>query len=183
LRARSFGQSQNRQSRRRRAQIEPKLRIALTGLSRRLPVSLIFKRLWPAFYVFEHVFEHDVALPLAPGIFTSSHGGTGDDLPFSIVCDGRQLHSTRTRRRAQTPISSKSRMKVAEIFASRKLNSRRRVMDRFIQRLNIEHYERLLQILTDESVRQRVSMLLEEERAKQATDADKRESLAAANRS
>jgi hypothetical protein len=56
-------------------------------------------------------------------------------------------------------------------------------MDRFIQRLNIEHFERLLQTLTDESVRQRVSMLLEEERAKQPTDGDKRESLAASNRS
>ena len=56
-------------------------------------------------------------------------------------------------------------------------------MDRFIQRLNIEHFERLLQTLTDESVRQRVSVLLEEERAKQPTDGDKRESLAAPNRS
>jgi hypothetical protein len=55
-------------------------------------------------------------------------------------------------------------------------------MDRFIQRLNIEHFERLLQILTDESVRQRVSMLLEEERAKRPTNADKRESLTATNR-
>ena len=56
-------------------------------------------------------------------------------------------------------------------------------MDRFIQRLNIEHFERLLQTLTDESVRQRVSMLLEEERAKRPTDGDKRESLGAPNRS
>jgi hypothetical protein len=56
-------------------------------------------------------------------------------------------------------------------------------MDRFVQRLNIEHFERLLQTVTDESVRQRVSMLLEEERAKQPTDADKLESVAAANRS
>jgi hypothetical protein len=51
-------------------------------------------------------------------------------------------------------------------------------MDRFVQRLNIEHFE-----LADESLRQRVSMLLEEERAKQPADADKREGLAAANRS
>jgi hypothetical protein len=56
-------------------------------------------------------------------------------------------------------------------------------MDRFIQRLNIEHFERLLQTVTDESVRQRVSMLLEEERAKQPTDTDKQVSLAAPNRS
>ena len=42
-------------------------------------------------------------------------------------------------------------------------------MDRFIQRLNIEHFERLLQTVTDESV----SMLLEEERAKKPADADK----------
>jgi len=46
-------------------------------------------------------------------------------------------------------------------------------MDRFIQRLNIEHFERLLQTVTDESVRQRISMLLEEERAKKPADADK----------
>lgn len=56
-------------------------------------------------------------------------------------------------------------------------------MDRFVQRLNIEHFERLLQTVADESVRQRVSRLLEEERAKQPTDADKREGLATANRS
>jgi hypothetical protein len=56
-------------------------------------------------------------------------------------------------------------------------------MDRFVQRLNIEHFERLLQTVTDESVRQRVSMLLEEERAKQPTDADKLERVATANRS
>lgn len=74
-------------------------------------------------------------------------------------------------------------MKVAEMFASRQLYLQRRVMDRFVQRLNIEHFERLLQTVQDESVRQRVSMLLEEERAKQPAEADKRESLAAANRS
>ena len=43
-------------------------------------------------------------------------------------------------------------------------------MDRFIQRLNIVHYERLLLSVTDESQRQRISMLLEEERAKKPTD-------------
>ncbi|HXX50119.1 MAG TPA: hypothetical protein VEI98_02380 [Xanthobacteraceae bacterium] len=46
-------------------------------------------------------------------------------------------------------------------------------MDRFIQRLNIEHYERLLRSVTDESERLRISMLLEEERAKKPTDTDK----------
>ncbi|MFY9837876.1 MAG: hypothetical protein WAK55_15700 [Xanthobacteraceae bacterium] len=55
-------------------------------------------------------------------------------------------------------------------------------MDRFVQRLNIEHFERLLQTVTDESVRQRISILLAEERAKQPTDADKPERVAA-NRS
>jgi hypothetical protein len=55
-------------------------------------------------------------------------------------------------------------------------------MDRFIQRLNIEHFERLLQTVTDESVRHRISELLDEERAKQPTDADKLERVAA-NRS
>ena len=56
-------------------------------------------------------------------------------------------------------------------------------MDRFIQRLNIEHFERLLQTVTDESVRQRISTLLEEERAKQPTDSDRLERVAAATRS
>ena len=56
-------------------------------------------------------------------------------------------------------------------------------MDRFIQRLNIEHFERLLQTVTDESVRQRISVLLDEERAKHPTDGDKLERVAAANRS
>jgi len=42
-------------------------------------------------------------------------------------------------------------------------------MDRFIQRQNIEHYERLLQTVTDEAERQRILKLLEEERAKQPT--------------
>jgi hypothetical protein len=56
-------------------------------------------------------------------------------------------------------------------------------MDRFIQRLNIEHFERLLQTVTDESERQRISMLLEEERAKQPSDAGRLERVAAANRS
>ena len=45
-------------------------------------------------------------------------------------------------------------------------------MDRFIQRLNIVHYERLLLSVTDESQRQHISMLLEEERAKKPTDTD-----------
>lgn len=53
-------------------------------------------------------------------------------------------------------------------------------MDRFIQRLNIEHFERLLLTVTDESVRQRISMLLDEERAKKPADADKLRSSAAA---
>jgi hypothetical protein len=66
LRARSFGQSQNRQSRRRRAQIEPQPRVA--RFKPREPVSSIFTHSRPAFYVFEHVSEHDPALPSAPGI-------------------------------------------------------------------------------------------------------------------
>ena len=39
-------------------------------------------------------------------------------------------------------------------------------MERFIHRLNIEHYEKLLQRTTDEAERQRILKLLEEERAK-----------------
>ncbi len=39
-------------------------------------------------------------------------------------------------------------------------------MDRFIQRANIERYERLLEITTDETKRQRIIKLLEEERTK-----------------
>jgi hypothetical protein len=46
-------------------------------------------------------------------------------------------------------------------------------MDRFIQRLNIEHFERLLQTVTDESERQRISLLLAEERAKGPIDTGK----------
>jgi hypothetical protein len=43
-------------------------------------------------------------------------------------------------------------------------------MERFIHRQNIEHYERLLQIATDESERKRILKLLEEEKKK--TDLD-----------
>lgn len=39
-------------------------------------------------------------------------------------------------------------------------------MDRFIHRLNIEHYEKLLERTTDETERLRILKLLEEERAK-----------------
>jgi hypothetical protein len=37
-------------------------------------------------------------------------------------------------------------------------------MERFIHRLNIEHYEKLLERTTDEAERQRILKLLEEER-------------------
>ena len=43
-------------------------------------------------------------------------------------------------------------------------------MERFIHRQNIEHYERLLQTVTDEAERMRILELLEEERRK--TDLD-----------
>jgi hypothetical protein len=70
LRARSFGQSQNRQSRRRRAQIELQPRVA--RFKSREPISSIFTHSRPAFYVFEHVSEHapehDLALASALGI-------------------------------------------------------------------------------------------------------------------
>lgn len=39
-------------------------------------------------------------------------------------------------------------------------------MERFINRLNIEHYEKLLQTTTDEAERQRILTLLDEERKK-----------------
>ncbi len=39
-------------------------------------------------------------------------------------------------------------------------------MERFIHRQNIEHYERLLQIITDEAERKRILRLLEEEKKK-----------------
>jgi hypothetical protein len=51
-------------------------------------------------------------------------------------------------------------------------------VDRFIQRLNIEHYQRLLQTVMDVSERQLITTLLEEERAKKPTDADKTQSIA-----
>jgi hypothetical protein len=38
------------------------------------------------------------------------------------------------------------------------------VMERFIHRENIKHYEKLLQTTTDEAERQRIQKLLEEER-------------------
>jgi hypothetical protein len=43
-------------------------------------------------------------------------------------------------------------------------------MERFIHRQNIEHYERLLQTVTDETERKRILKLLEEEKKK--TDLD-----------
>ncbi len=44
-------------------------------------------------------------------------------------------------------------------------------MERFIHRQNIEHYERLLQTVTDETERKRVLKLLEEEKQKTNLDA------------
>jgi hypothetical protein len=43
-------------------------------------------------------------------------------------------------------------------------------MERFIHRLNVEHYEKLLQTITDESERQRILKLLEEEKKKTHLD-------------
>jgi hypothetical protein len=43
-------------------------------------------------------------------------------------------------------------------------------MERFVHRLNLERYERLLQTITDESERQRILKLLEEERKKTHLD-------------
>jgi len=43
-------------------------------------------------------------------------------------------------------------------------------MERFIHRLNVEHYEKLLQRTTDEAERQRILKLLEEERKKTSED-------------
>ncbi len=37
------------------------------------------------------------------------------------------------------------------------------IMDKFVQRLNIEHYTRLLQTVTDEKERERIRKLLAEE--------------------
>lgn len=47
-------------------------------------------------------------------------------------------------------------------------------MDRFIHRLNIEHYEKLLERTTDEAERQRILKLLDEERAKSSEQAPQR---------
>lgn len=44
------------------------------------------------------------------------------------------------------------------------------VMERFIHRQNIEHYERLLQTVTDETERKRILKLLEEEKQKTNLD-------------
>jgi hypothetical protein len=43
-------------------------------------------------------------------------------------------------------------------------------MERFVHRLNLEHYEKLLQTITDESERQRILKLLEEEKKKTYLD-------------
>ncbi len=43
-------------------------------------------------------------------------------------------------------------------------------MERFIHRQNIEHYERLLQTVTDETERKRILKLLEEEKQKTNLD-------------
>jgi len=43
-------------------------------------------------------------------------------------------------------------------------------MDKFIQRLNIEHYQRLLETVTDAGERQRIQHLLAEEMDKKAND-------------
>lgn len=48
-------------------------------------------------------------------------------------------------------------------------------MERFIHRLNIEHYEKLLQRTTDESERQRILKLLAEERKKLPDEPPKRQ--------
>jgi hypothetical protein len=50
-------------------------------------------------------------------------------------------------------------------------------MDRFIQRANIEHYERLLKTTTDDVERLRIVRLLEEERAKKPIGTDFKKSL------
>ncbi len=47
-------------------------------------------------------------------------------------------------------------------------------MERFIQRENIKHYERLLQTITDEAERQRILKLLEEERKKMPSNPPER---------
>jgi hypothetical protein len=47
-------------------------------------------------------------------------------------------------------------------------------MKSFIHRLNIEHYEKLLERTTDAAERQRILGLLEEERKKTADDPPKR---------
>ncbi len=46
-------------------------------------------------------------------------------------------------------------------------------MEKFIRRRNVEHYERLLAITTDEVERERIRKLLAEERQKQIESGDK----------
>jgi len=46
-------------------------------------------------------------------------------------------------------------------------------MDRFIRRRNIKHYQHLLETITDESQRQIILKLLEEEQQKQKDAGDK----------
>jgi len=46
-------------------------------------------------------------------------------------------------------------------------------MERFIRRQNVEHYLRLLESVTDETERQHILKLLDEERQKQKNAGDK----------
>jgi len=48
-------------------------------------------------------------------------------------------------------------------------------VDRFIHRLNIEHYEKLLKTVTDEAERTRILKLLEDERKKTNLDSPSEE--------
>lgn len=47
------------------------------------------------------------------------------------------------------------------------------MMDKFIQRLNIEHYQRLLKTITDAGERERIQKLLAEEMDKNANNGEK----------
>ena len=47
------------------------------------------------------------------------------------------------------------------------------VMDKFVQRLNIEHYTRLLETVTDENERQRIRKLRAEEIEKKPNGGEK----------
>ena len=65
--------------------------------------------------------------------------------------------------------------RAAGLRAAPELSSAEGPMDRFIRRKNIEHFQRLLETVTEEAERDRILKLLAEEREKQLESGDSRD--------